>query len=227
MKELKGNAYPGRGIVLGCTPSGEEAVIGYFIMGRSTNSRNRIFVEDGAGIRTEARDPKLLEDPSLIIYSPVRVLGDCTIVTNGDQTDTIYDYCKEGKTFEEALTTREYEPDAPNFTPRISGVVCRKNGEASYKLSILKHQGGICLRQYFHYEKTQNGVGHLIHTYCQDGNPLPSFAGDPKTVEIMEDMDAFTADLWDSLDSENRISLFVRYINIKTGETRTKIINGN
>ena len=227
MKELKGNAYPGRGIVLGCTPSGNEAVIGYFIMGRSVNSRNRVFVEDGEGIRTEAKDPKLLEDPSLIIYSPVRALGDTTVVTNGDQTDTVYDYLKEGKTFEDALTTRAYEPDEPNFTPRISGVVCRENDSFSYKLSILKHQGGICLRQYFHYEKPQAGVGHLIHTYCEDGNPLPSFKGEPKCVEIMEDMDAFTKDLWDSLDEQNRISLFVRFINVKTGEVRTNIINGN
>ena len=225
INELSVNKYPGRGIIIGTTPDGENAVIAYFIMGRSVNSRNRIFVEDGMGIKTKAFDESKMVDPSLIIYSPVRVLGDMTVVTNGDQTDTIYDFIKEGKTFEEALRTREFEPDEPNFTPRISGIV-NLSDSFSYKLSILKYNHGNCQRNFFEYEKGVNGVGHLIHTYKTDGNPIPTFSGEPREIDLNNDFDEFTNDLWNSLDSENRVSLFVRYINLKTKETKTKIING-
>lgn len=225
INELKNNTYPGRGIIIGTSPSGKYAVIGYFIMGRSVNSRNRIFTLVGDDMKTEALDPSKLSDPSLIIYSPVRVLGDKTIVTNGDQTDTIYDFIKDGKTFEEALRTREYEPDEPNFTPRISGIVDLSDNY-SYKLSILKKTNDICQRNFFEYENGTNGKGHLIHTYVTDGNPIPSFEGEPKTVEICEDIEEFTNGLWDSLDNDNRVSLFVRYIDIETKKSETKVING-
>ncbi len=226
IKELYQNSYPGRGIIIGKTPDGENAVIAYFIMGRSVNSRNRVFLEDGEGIKTKAFDESKMEDPSLIIYSPVRVLGDVTVVTNGDQTDTVYDFLKDGKTFEEALRTREFEPDAPNFTPRISGMVDLSN-DFSYKLSILKYNNGSCQRNFYEYEKATQGVGNLIHTYETDGNPIPTFKGEPKTVELNNDIDAFTTELWESLDSENKVSLFVRYINLKDKSTKTKIININ
>ncbi len=226
IKELYQNSYPGRGIIIGKTPDGENAVIAYFIMGRSVNSRNRVFLEDGEGIKTKAFDESKMEDPSLIIYSPVRVLGDVTVVTNGDQTDTVYDFLKDGKTFEEALRTREFEPDAPNFTPRISGMVDLSN-DFSYKLSILKYNNGFCQRNFYEYEKATKGVGNLIHTYETDGNPIPTFKGEPKTVELNNDIDAFTTELWESLDSENKVSLFVRYINLKDKTTKTRIININ
>ena len=225
-QELKGNAYPGRGIVIGRSKDGTKAVAGYFIMGRSQNSRNRVFVEEGEGIRTQAFDPSKLEDPSLIIYAPVRVLGNDTIVTNGDQTDTIYDFIKDGKTFEEALRTRTFEPDAPNFTPRISGVVEGCN----YKLSILKSNNGdpeSNQRYFFEYENPKAGQGHFIHTYMHDGNPLPSFEGEPKKIEIPDSLDEFAATLWENLNPDNKVSLFVRYIDIATRETQTKIINKN
>lgn len=229
-QELKANSYPGRGIVIGRSKDGRYAVTAYFIMGRSSNSRNRIFVEEGEGIRTEAFDPSKLEDPSLIIYAPVRVLGNRTIVTNGDQTDTVYEGFEKGLTFEEALQSREFEPDAPNYTPRISGVMQVENGSYRYAMSILKSNdgdGASCLRYTFDYENPAAGEGRFIHTYMHDGTPLPSFAGEPKKVEIPDDMEAFTEMLWNSLNEENKVSLFVRYIDIATGEYRTKIMNKN
>lgn len=228
--ELKANAYPGRGIVIGKSPDGSKAVCAYFIMGRSTNSRNRIFVEDGAGIRTQAFDPSKLEDPSLIIYAPVRVLGNKTIVTNGDQTDTIYEGMDKQLTFEQSLRCREFEPDAPNYTPRISGIMHMENGGYNYAMSILKSNNGnpdACSRYTFAYENPVPGEGHFIHTYIHDGNPLPSFEGEPKLVEMYDDIDNFTDMLWNSLNEDNKVSLFVRYIDIQTGKTETKIVNKN
>ncbi len=227
VKDLQQNSYPGRGIVLGRSSDGEHAVIGYFIMGRSENSRNRVFVEEQGGIRTEAFDPAKLSDPSLIIYWPVRVLGDQTIVTNGDQTDTIYDYLKDGKTFADALRTRTFEPDGPNFTPRISGLV-EKNG--NYRLSILKSNEGdpdSAHRYFYEYENPKAGQAHFIHTYEHDGNPIPSFVGEPKQVKIEGCIECFTKMLWENLNEDNKVSLFTRFINLKTGETETRIINKN
>ena len=229
-EELGASIYPGRGIIIGMTPDGANAVMAYFIMGRSDNSRNRIFVEDGKGIRTQAFDPAKLEDPSLIIYSPVRVLDTTTIVTNGDQTDTIYDHLKEGKTFEEALYTRQFEPDAPNFTPRISGIIMKEGEGFSYKLSILKSANAdpsSCERFVYGYETPLAGKGHFIHTYMGDGNPLPSFAGEPVLLAIPDDIDEFTNECWDSLNEDNKVSLFTRFINLKTCEVKTRIINKN
>ena len=223
--ELCTNKYPGRGIIIGETPDGENAVVAYFIMGRSVNSRNRIFEIDGEGIKTKAYDESKMVDPSLIIYSPVRVLGDLLVVTNGDQTDTVYDFLKEGKSFEEALRTREYEPDEPNFTPRISGMVDLSNG-FSYKLSILKYNNSNCQRNFYEYEKGVKGKGHLIHTYKTDGNPIPTYEGEPREIELNNDFEEFSNDLWQSLDKDNRVSLFVRYINLKDKTSKTKIING-
>ena len=229
-QELKENEYPGRGIVIGRSADGRYAVTAYFIMGRSSNSRNRVFVTEGEGIRTQAYDPSKLEDPSLIIYAPVRVLGKDTIVTNGDQTDTIYDGLKAGKTFEQSLRSREFEPDAPNFTPRISGVMHVEDGKYDFAMSILKSNGGdpdCCNRYTFTYDNPKAGEGRFIHTYMHDGNPLPSFCGEPKLVGIPDDMDAFTDMLWNSLNEDNKVSLFVRYIDIQSGEYRTKIVNKN
>ena len=229
-EELSGNTYPGRGIVIGKTPDGTKAVTAYFIMGRSSNSRNRVFVTEGEGIRTEAFDPSKLEDPSLIIYAPVRVLNEYTIVTNGDQTDTIYDGMAAGKTFEQSLRIREFEPDGPNFTPRISGVMQIKDGQFHYAISILKSNNGnpaASNRYTFTYENPVAGEGHFIHTYAQDINPLPSFEGEPKWVEILDDMDEFTNMLWENLNEDNKVSLFVRYIDIATGKYETKIVNKN
>lgn len=229
-EELKSNSYPGRGIVIGRTADGTKAVAAYFIMGRSENSRNRIFVEDGEGIRTQAFDPSKLVDPSLIIYAPVRVLGNKTIVTNGDQTDTIYEGMDRQMTFEQSLRSREFEPDAPNYTPRISGILHIEGGHYSYAMSILKSNNGdpsACNRYTFAYENCVAGEGHFIHTYQCDGNPLPSFEGEPKLVEIPDDMDAFADMLWSSLNEENKVSLFVRYIDIETGEYQTRIVNKN
>lgn len=226
-KELKENSYPGRGIVLGRSTDGASAVIAYFIMGRSENSRNRVFVEEGQGIRTEAFDPSKLTDPSLIIYAPVRVLNGQTIVTNGDQTDTVYDFLKEGKTFEEALRTRTFEPDAPNFTPRVSGLVL-PNG--AYKLSILKSNAGnpdSVQRFFYEYAEPLAGEGHFIHTYRCDGSPIPSFEGDPTAVKIEGDIDSFTELVWNSLNEDNKVSLFTRFISLATGETETRILNKN
>lgn len=229
-QELKENAYPGRGIVIGESKDGKTAVTAYFIMGRSSNSRNRVFVEDGNGIRTQAFDPAKLEDPSLIIYAPVRVLGNKTIVTNGDQTDTIYEGMDRQLTFEQSLRSREFEPDAPNYTPRISGIMHIENGSYNFAMSILKSDSGCpdsCLRYTYAYEKPLAGEGRFIHTYMHDGNPLPSFEGEPKLVDIPDDMEAFAAMLWESLNPDNKVSLFVRYIDIATGEKQTKIINKN
>ena len=228
--ELSTNAYPGRGIVVGVTPDGKSAVTAYFIMGRSVNSRNRVFVTEGKGIRTQAFDPSKLEDPSLIIYAPVRVLGDDTIVTNGDQTDTIYDGMSKGETFEQSLRCREFEPDGPNYTPRISAVMHLSGGKFSYEMSILKSNNGdpsSCQRFTYSYENPKAGQGHFIHTYMHDGNPLPSYEGEPTPVEILDNMDEFTKLLWENLSEDNKVSLFVRYIDIATGKTETTIINKN
>ncbi|MCC8139947.1 MAG: IMP cyclohydrolase [Lachnospiraceae bacterium] len=229
-EELKSNAYPGRGIVIGRTPDGTRAVAAYFIMGRSTNSRNRVFVEDGEGIRTQAFDPSKMEDPSLIIYAPVRVLGERTIVTNGDQTDTIYDGLQQGLSFEQSLRSRCFEPDAPNYTPRISGVLETKDGAFHYVMSILKSNGGdpdSCQRFTFTYENPKAGEGHFLHTYLHDGNPLPSFAGEPKPVAIPDDIDVFTDLIWNNLNEDNKVSLFVRSIRIADGTYETRIVNKN
>lgn len=229
-EELKNNAYPGRGIVIGKSEDGTKAVTAYFIMGRSENSRNRIFVEDGEGIRTQAFDPSKLTDPSLIIYAPVRVLGNKTIVTNGDQTDTIYEGMDKQQTFEQSLRTREFEPDAPNYTPRISGILHVENGTYNYAMSILKSNNGnpdACNRYTFAYEHPQNGEGHYIHTYMEDGNPLPSFEGEPEWIKIEGDIDTFTDRVWNSLNEENKVSLFVRYIEIATGKYESRIVNKN
>ncbi len=229
-QELKNNEYPGRGIVLGKSPNGKYAVAAYFIMGRSANSRNRIFVEDGQGIRTQAFDPSKLEDPSLIIYAPVRVLGNKTIVTNGDQTDTIYEGMDKQLTFEQSLRSREFEPDGPNYTPRISGILHIEGGRFSYAMSILKSNHGdpsSCIRNTFAFETPLAGEGHFIHTYMHDGNPLPSFQGEPKLVAVSDDMEGFADMLWDSLNADNKVSLFVRYIDIATGEYRSIIKNKN
>ena len=229
-EELKNNPYPGRGIVIGKSADGKSAVTAYFIMGRSVNSRNRVFVEDGNGIRTEAHDPSKLEDPHLIIYAPVRVLGNKTIVTNGDQTDTIYDLMNKQMTFEQALRTREFEDDAPNFTPRISGIMKTGDGEYNYALSILKSADGddsSCQRFTFSYNNPKSGFGHFIHTYMGDGKPLPSFEGEPKKVVIEDNIDDFTAKLWDALNEDNKVSLFVRYIDLETGTTDSRIVNKN
>ncbi len=229
-QELKGNAYPGRGIVIGKSEDGKYAVTAYFIMGRSENSRNRVFVTEGEGIRTQAYDPSKLTDPSLIIYAPVRVLGKETIVTNGDQTDTVYEGVSKGLTFEQSLRSREFEPDAPNYTPRISGMLTVENGRFDYQMSILKSNNGnpaACNRYTFSYENPVAGEGHFIHTYLCDGNPLPSFEGEPKLVAIQDDIEIFTELLWNSLNAENKVSLFVRYIDIETGKYETKIVNKN
>lgn len=229
-QELSSNAYPGRGIVIGRSADGTKAVTAYFIMGRSSNSRNRIFVEDGKGIRTQAFDPSKLEDPSLIIYAPVRVLGNKTIVTNGDQTDTIYEGIGKQLTFEQSLRSRTFEPDGPNYTPRISGIMHVENGTYNYAMSILKSNDGdpdSTHRYTFTYENPKAGEGHFIHTYMHDGNPLPSFEGEPKLVSIPDDMNAFTDMLWNSLNEDNKVSLFVRYIDIATGTCESKIVNKN
>ncbi len=227
--ELKNNPYPGRGIIIGKSPDGKKAVTAYFIMGRSANSRNRIFVEDGDGIKTQAFDPSKLEDPHLIIYSPVRVLDHKTIVTNGDQTDTIYEGMNKGLTFEESLRSREYEDDAPNYTPRISGIMNIKGGKFSYGMSILKSNNGnpdSCLRFTYTYTNPISGEGRFIHTYSENATPLPSFEGEPKVIEMpCDDIDSFTSGLWDALNEDNKISLFVRTIDIATGETETRIVN--
>ena len=230
MQDLKQNSYPGRGIVLGRSEDGTRAVIAYFIMGRSTNSRNRIFVEDGAGIRTQAFDPSKMVDPSLIIYSPVRVLGNTTIVTNGDQTDTIYEGLEKGLTFEQSLRSRTFEPDGPNFTPRISGEIVLADGGFTYDMSILKSNNGDpeeTLRFTFSYDCPKAGEGHFIHTYQGDGNPLPSFEGEPVPVEISGDIDSFTKAVWENLNEDNKVSLFVRFIDPKDGSCESRIVNRN
>ena len=227
---LKNNVYPGRGIIIGRTPDGAKAVCAYFIMGRSGNSRNRVFVEDGEGIRTQAFDPSKLVDPSLIIYAPVRVLGNKTIVTNGDQTDTIYEMMDHQMTFEQALRTREFEPDAPNYTPRISGIMHIKDGKYNYALSILKSDNGDpdgCDRFTFAFSNAKAGEGRFLHTYMGDGDPLPSFEGEPERIGIEGDIDSFTDLLWNSLNEDNKVSLFVRFIDIASGTYETRIVNKN
>lgn len=223
---LRSNSYPGRGILLGKSPDGKRAVMAYFIMGRSENSRNRVFVPTEDGIRTQAFDPSKMTDPSLIIYAPVRVCKGQTIVTNGDQTDTIYDGLKEGCSMRQALLTRTFEPDAPNYTPRISGLV---QPDGAYALSILKSMGGdpaCCLRQFFEYDAPVAGLGHFIHTYAGDGNPLPSFEGEPETVVIPVNAPAELGELlWKNLNEENKVSLFVRYLNLDNGKAETLIYN--
>jgi len=223
---LESNAYPGRGIVLGRTADGKSAVAAYFIMGRSENSRNRVFTVTEDGIRTEAHDPSKMVDPSLIIYHPVRQVGDKLVVTNGDQTDTIRDYLVEGKTSVEALHTREFEPDPPNFTPRISGIL-EKDG--SFQLSILKSADGdpSCHHRFFYdYSNPLPGEGRFIHTYMEDGNPLPSFEGEPERVILdTADAEALAEQMWNALNTDNKVSLFVRYIDIATGEAKTVIKN--
>ncbi len=229
-EELSTNAYPGRGILIGKSKDAQYAVTAYFIMGRSENSRNRVFVEDGEGIRTQCCDPSKLTDPSLIIYAPVRVLGNKTIVTNGDQTDTIYDGMDRQLTFEQSLRSRTFEPDAPNYTPRISGILHVENGKYNYAMSIIKSSDGnadSCNRFTYAYENPAAGEGHFIHTYLHDGNPLPSFEGEPKRVEIAGDIDEFTELVWNSLNADNKVSLFVRFIEIATGKYITKMINKN
>lgn len=227
-QDLNGNTYPGRGIVIGKHADGEHAVIAYFIMGRSMNSRNRIFTLEGNDMKTEAFDPAKLVDPSLIIYYPVRVLDDITIVTNGDQTDTVYHFLKAGNSFEAALRTRTFEPDPDNYTPRISGMLDRKTG--NYSLSILKsanHCPDSAQRFFFDYESPLNGEGHFIHTYECDGNPIPSFHGEPKLVSIDGTIDQFTQKLWENLNPDNRVSLFTRFIHLKTNQFETRVINKN
>ena len=224
-ERLSGNTYPGRGIVLGVTEDGKKAVAAYFIMGRSVNSRNRVFVQEPDGIRTEAHDPSKMVDPHLIIYHPVREAGCGLIVTNGDQTDTIWEYLAKGESWESALRTRQFEDDRPNWTPRISGIQAR---DGSYKMSILKAadaEGNACARFFYEYPAT-NGLGHFLHTYVCDGNPvIPTFQGEPERVSIPADIDAFTAELWDNLNADNKISLFVRYTDIETGKFEQRILN--
>ena len=226
---LKENTYPGRGIALGVTPNGKQAVMVYFIMGRSANSRNRVFDPIEGGIRTMAADPVKLEDPSLIIYNPVRTLGNDHIVTNGDQTDTIYEHIQQGKTFEDALRTRTFEPDGPNWTPRISGLLHWEKDSASYKLSILKSadgNGDSARRYFFEYPQPVAGEGHFIHTYQKDENPLPSFEGEPRKISIPENIEDFSNSIWANLNTDNKVSLFIRTIDLATGETEDTIYNG-
>ena len=226
---LSENSYPGRGIVIGKSSDGEKAVILYFIMGRSENSRNRVFTEKDGGIITEAHDPSKMVDPSLIIYAPVRVLGDITVVTNGDQTDTVYEGLKAGKGFSEALTAREFEPDAPNLTPRISGMITFGEGNFTYEMSILKSadaEGTACNRYTFSYPSLA-GLGHFIHTYVTDGNPIPTFQGEPERVAIPNDIDEFTAKIWNNLDENNKISLYVLYTDLESGKEEKRLINKN
>lgn len=227
---LKENAYPGRGIVLGKTPDGKKASIAYFIMGRSVNSRNRIFEKTADGIRTKAFDESKLTDPHLIIYNPVRVLGNKTIVTNGDQTDTIYELMDKQMTFEQALRTRTYEDDAPNYTPRISGILHFEDGAFNYAISILKSADGNpdCTERFtYTYTNPLNGVGHFIHTYMGDGSPLPSFEGEPEKVATLDDIDAYTDMIWNSLNADNKVSLFVRFVDLETNEVTDRIVNKN
>lgn len=229
--ELNSLAYHGRGIIIGKSADGKKAVAAYFIMGRSENSRNRVFVEDGDGIRTRAFDESKMVDPHLIIYAPVRVLGSKTIVTNGDQTDTIYNLMDRQMTFEQALRTREFEDDRPNFTPRISGIIHLDNGEMNFAMSILKSADGdesSCQRYTYAYQNPLCAKAKFIHTYKCDGNPLLSFEGEPKTLELPDvGIDELTNLIWKNLNEENRVSLFVRYIDIKTGKYDSRIVNKN
>ena len=230
-EELNSLAYHGRGIIIGKSADGKKAITAYFIMGRSENSRNRVFVEDGEGIRTQAFDESKMTDPHLIIYAPVRVLGNKTIVTNGDQTDTIYNLMDKQMTFEQSLRTREFEDDAPNFTPRISGIIRLEEKDMNFAMSILKSAEGddsSCQRYTFAYSNPLAGKAKFIHTYKCDGNPLPSFEGEPKTLEIPNcDIDDLTNLIWENLNEDNKVSLFVRYIDIETGKYESRIVNKN
>ena len=229
--ELNSLAYHGRGIIIGKSVDGKKAITAYFIMGRSVNSRNRVFVAEGDAMRTKAFDESKMTDPHLIIYYPVRVLGNKTIVTNGDQTDTIYELMDKQMTFEQALRTREFEDDTPNYTPRISGIIHHENGEMNYAMSILKSadgDGSSCQRYTYAYSNPLNGRAKFIHTYKADGNPLPSFEGEPKTLELPNvDIDTMTDIIWKNLNEDNKVSLFVRYIDLATNETETRIVNKN
>ncbi len=223
--------YPGRGIIMGKSADGKRAVMAYFIMGRSVNSRNRVFVEQPGGIRTEAFDPSKMVDPSLIIYCPVRTIDNKMIVTNGDQTDTIHDYIGEDATFVDALMTRTFEPDAPNFTPRVSAMATFSDGDFSLEMAILRAgdaQGSCCHRVFWRFERVEAGKGYFLHTYLKDGNPIPSFTGDPETVAL-DDASAFelARALWDGLDKDNKVSLWVCTRDLITGRTDTSIINAN
>lgn len=226
---IEGNSYVGRGIIIGKTPDAKKAVSAYFIMGRSENSRNRVFTEKDGAIFTEPFDASKVEDPSLIIYAAVREHENKLVVTNGDQTDTIYNFLKDGKSFCAALNTREFEPDRPNFTPRISGMLEFENSDFSYKMSILKSadaEGTACNRYYFSYPSIA-GLGHFIHTYVCDGNPIPTFQGEPERVATENDIDLFTNKLWNALDKDNKISLYVRYTDLETKENESRMINKN
>ena len=228
-EQIKDNSYVGRGIVIGKTEDAKKAAVAYFIMGRSENSRNRIFAEREGEVFTEPFDPSKVADPSLIIYAAIRSFENNLIVTNGNQTDTIYDFVSAGKSFEDALCTREFEPDAPNLTPRISGMLTFADGDFSYKMSILKSadaEGTACNRYTFSYPSLA-GLGHFIHTYVCDGNPIPTFQGEPERVAITNDIDEFTNELWENLDEQNKISLYVRYVDLATGETENRMINKN
>ena len=226
---IKDNSYVGRGIVIGKTEDGTKAAIAYFIMGRSENSRNRVFVEKGEEVIIHPFDASKVEDPSLIIYSPIRVFENNLIVTNGDQTDTIYDFVKEGKSFSDSLETREFEPDAPNFTPRISGMLTFDEGDFTYQMSILKSadpEGSACNIFTFAYSAL-SGLGHFIHTYQHDGNPIPTFCGEPERVEIPNDIDAFTKEIWENLNEDNKISIYTRFVDLETGDVENRMINKN
>lgn len=226
---IRDNSYVGRGIVVGKTEDGTKAVSAYFIMGRSENSRNRIFTKKDNEVIIYPFDESKVSDPSLIIYSPVREINNNLIVTNGDQTDTVYDFVKDGKTFEEALDTREFEPDGPNWTPRISAMLTFKESDFTYKMSILKsadEEGTACNRYTFSYAPIK-GLGHFIHTYNCDGNPIPTFTGEPERVKIENDIDSFTDKIWTNLNEQNKISIYVRYTDLKTGKTEDRLINKN
>ena len=222
------SAYPGRGIIVGASADGQNAVCAYFIMGRSVNSRNRVFVPEGEGVRTQAHDPSKMSDPTLIIYAPVRVWREHLILTNGDQTDTIRDFLARGDTFEDALRTRAFEPDAPNYTPRVSALVTLSGNGFSYKLAILKSADGnpaCCRRYFFEYETPLPGIGHFLHTYAGDGDPLPSFAGEPEAVALGNGIDDIAGTIWESLNDDNKVSLFVRTVNLRTGASESRILN--
>lgn len=226
---LSGNPYPGRGIIIGKSEDAKSAVFAYFIMGRSENSRNRVFVEKDGAVFTEPYDFSKVSDPSLIIYAAIREIGNKLIVTNGDQTDTIYNALKEGGDMRSALRTREFEPDAPNLTPRISGVLEFNEGGFDYEMSILKSadaEGTACNRYFYEY-KSLAGVGHFIHTYVTDGNPIPTFQGEPERVKIPSDIDAFTNEIWTSLNENNKISLYVRYVDLESGKAESRMVNKN
>ena len=227
---IAGNSYVGRGIIIGKTPDAKKAVFAYFIMGRSANSRNRIFAEKENGeVIIYPHDYSKVEDPSLIIYSPVKCHENSVIVTNGDQTDTIYNFLCEGKSFEDALETREFEPDFPNLTPRISGIMNFADGDFTYKMSILKSadpSGTACNRYTYSYHALA-GLGHFIHTYICDGNPIPTFCGEPERMEISNDIDEFADRIWNALDEQNKISMYVRYVSLENGEVQNRMVNKN